>query len=439
MQTLNINTHKILADTTRKPFGINVNYLRDADANFPGCQTLQETLSKMGVSFLRYPGGEKSDFHLFSDLKDQKPAPQVLGGYRRFAEDYQIMDFDAFMGVVKAVGATPHLVVGYDSLARTGITRERYLENAVEWVRYANKVKKYGILNWEIGNENWHNQTGEPEDIAKIVSLFSKEMKKIDSGIRVGASGSSREWWQRFLPGAADDLDFLTVSSYSCWDWKGYQYFADHANINLMEPAETALQAIDDFIPEHKNRLKVVISELNSMDYSEDGWPPDNNLGHALVTFEIIGQMMLNSRIEYGMVWNTRWMEEKEHDLLWYALDDQNEWLPPGRALAIWGQFINSQLVEVTRTPQIVTFASFSPDSGQLNVFLLNKSYDQQTISLKIDGPEYGSGQACCFQGKGPNDMNPIWEAGRKLTVTHQMLEGLTLPPVSLQVLSLFP
>ncbi len=437
MQTLYVNTHQTLADTARKPFGININYLRDADANYPECQSLQKALRQMGVKYLRYPGGEKSDFHLFSDLKALKPAPQVIGSYRRFAENYQIMDFDAFMEVVKAVGATPHIVVGYDSLARTGVPMERYLENAVEWVRYANKVKKYGVVNWEIGNENWHNQTGEPEDIAGIVSLFSKEMKKVDPDIRVGASGNNRDWWQRFLPGAADDLDFLTVSSYSCWDWKGYQYYAEHGEINLMESAQTALQAIDDFASAHKDRLKVVVSELNSMDYAEDGWPPDNNLGHALVTFEMIGQMMLIPRIEYGMVWNTRWMEEKTHELLWYALDDRNELLPPGRALAIWGEFLKSELVEISRTPEIVTFASFDPDSGQLNVFLLNKSAVQQEVSLDIDGPVYNAGLTFLFQGKGPDDTKPVWESGRKLTVNHQKTENLTLPPVSLQVLSL--
>ncbi|MBN1551636.1 hypothetical protein JW979_09210, partial [bacterium] len=394
-------------------------------------------LREMGVKFLRYPGGEKSDFHLFSDLAKIKHVPQVFGSYRRFAEDYQIMDFDAFMDVIKSVDATPHVVTGYDSFARTGITLDRYLENAVEWVRYANITKKYGVINWEIGNENWHNQTGDPEDIARIVSLFSREMKKIDPAIRIGASGNSREWWQRFLPDAADYLDFLTVSSYSCWDWKSYQYYADHPEINLMDSAETALQAIDDFTPEHKERLKVVISELNSMDYSEDGWPPTNDLGHALVTFEMIGQMLLNSRIEYGMVWNTRWMEEKEHDLLWYALDDRNELLPPGRSLAIWGKFINDQMVGVTRTPEIVTFASFNSASSQLNVFLLNKSTDIQEVSLEFDGPVYRSGLTYSFQGKGPDDKNPVWGSGKNLEVSNQITEKLALPPVSLQVISL--
>ena len=116
--------------------------------------------------------------------------------------------------------------------------------NAVEWVRYANIRKKYNVQYWEIGNENWHNKTGTPEELSEIVVEFSQAMKAVDPNIKVGASGKSDTWWKDFLPRTAQHIDFLVVSEYPCWEWRGYDYYRDHKTINLIPTATIAADAI---------------------------------------------------------------------------------------------------------------------------------------------------------------------------------------------------
>jgi alpha-L-arabinofuranosidase len=142
MKKIYVNTEKILADTSQKPIGITVNYLRDEDENYETARKLTDALKEMAVGHLRYPGGEKSDFHLFSTEPYEKPEPQVYGFYKNQIDGYKLMDFDSFISNTREVGAIPHIVVGYDSFERTGIARSQYLQNAVEWVRYANVIKK---------------------------------------------------------------------------------------------------------------------------------------------------------------------------------------------------------------------------------------------------------------------------------------------------------
>jgi alpha-L-arabinofuranosidase len=436
-QRLFVNTEKVIADISGIPVGINVNYLRDEDENHGDARTLVDALKEMGAGHLRFPGGEKSDFHLFSKPPYDKPMPQVYGWYKGQTEGYRVMDFDSFMEKAKAVGALPHIVVGYDSFERTGITKEQYLENAVEWVRYANIVKGYGIIYWEIGNENWHNRTGEAGELAEVVCRFSKAMKQVDPSIKIGASGNSRAWWKEFLGIAAKDIDFLTVSQYSCFNWKGYDYYVDHQSIDLTEQVTTALNAIDEFVPEEKERLKVIVSELNSMDYSEGGWSPDNNLGHAIVTFDIMGQLLKNNRVEYAMIWNTRWIAEKKPDVLWYALGSVNELLPPGKVLSIWGNFLSDKLVHITGADKVVTYASIDSKSGRLKLFLLNKAYEQEKLSVQISGRRYSKGSMFCLSGSGPEDKNPAWSSAGSVSVNKDLLPEIDLPAVSITVIDL--
>ena len=123
------------------------------------------------------------------------------------------------------------------------------MEFAAAWVRYANKVKKYGVKYWEIGNENWNNDNGTPEEMARMVTALSHAMKAVDPTTKIGASGNSANWWKRFLPGAVSSLDFLALSVYNCWDWKGYDHFVSHPNENTVRDVDVALATIGRDVP----------------------------------------------------------------------------------------------------------------------------------------------------------------------------------------------
>ena len=435
-----VETAQVLREDADKFIGVNLNYIRDEDRNRPLARPLDAALKGMGVKWLRYPGGEKSDFYLWSQPPYTRPHPVSLGYYGTVKSER--MDVDAFVAHARAIGAEPYCVVGYDNMTRTQRTRKQWIESAVAWVRYANITKKYRIKYWEIGNENWHNQTSTPQEMAEIVAEFSTAMRTVDLSIKIGASGSAGgNWWANFLPKAAPHLDFITLSLYNTWEWKGYDYLLAHPDTNLIRDAETALTAIDQFAPpEDRARLRVIVAETNSMDYSPNGWKADNTLGHCLVTFDTLGKLMLQPRILSSMVWTTRWMDDKEAaQTIWYSLDANNQILPTGRAIGLWGQFMQRRRIAVSGgTPLVSAYAARSSDGKKMTVWVLNRGKEKaEDLEIKINsGVRYQKTAVSVFTGNDANDPNPMLKQAGTLPLDGDQLKGLTCPGLSVTVLT---
>jgi len=127
----------------------------------------------MGVRWLRYPGGEKSDFYLWSEPPYQKPVPRSIGWYADAKGDR--MDFDEFVRHAQAVHAEPYVVV-VRTEGRTGRTEAQWLESAV--AGSLRQVETLQVRYWEIGNENWHNNTATPRDGTDRGGVFEGNEKR---------------------------------------------------------------------------------------------------------------------------------------------------------------------------------------------------------------------------------------------------------------------
>ena len=442
-EVLLIKTDKILRTGSDNVVGINLNYIRDHDANRPhGAKKIKEVLRTMGVRWLRYPGGEKSDRHFWSNPPYTAPEVTSIGWYAK--PQGCRMDFDDYMALVEATGSRPYVVVAYDSKKRTGISKARFLKHAVAWVKYANKIKDYKVEYWEIGNENWHNKTATPREMAGIVAEFSRAMKEVDPSIKIGASGNNPEWWNVFLPKAAPHLDFVSLSLYNVWKWKGYDFYPKHPNQDLIHPVRQALKAINTLPEEDRKRLQVVVAETNSKDYSKDGWPDDNSLGHAIVIFDTLGQLLQQERVAAAMLLTTRWMNDADSQKsIWYGLGPNNEIRPSGRAVAIWGAFAHDTMVACQSSSKMVTvYASRSTKSGELSIFVINKGFESLGRDFRIDveSPNiYRISEVHRFGGKGADDVDPYWKRVTEGRIDYNLISGLGLPGVSITVIVLKP
>jgi alpha-L-arabinofuranosidase len=436
---LTVDAKHVLRSGAGRVVGINLNYLRDADINRPQARPLKAALADLGVRWLRYPGGEKSDFYLWSQPPYTKPTPSALGWYKTVQG--VPLDFDQYVSCARAVRAEPYVVVGYDTEQRTGRTKEQWIENAVSWVNYANRVRKYKIKYWEIGNENWHNGTSKPADMARIVVEFSRAMKAVDPTIRIGASGNNSDWWSQFLPLAAPALDFITLSLYNTWNWKSYDYFVQHPDVDLIAAVRSTLSAIDKHVPvANRKPLQVIVTETNSKDYSDKGWPGDNTLGHAIVTFETLGRLMQQKRVTSAMVWTTRWVDDAEAPRSqWYALGAKNELLSTGQALALW-RGVDDRMVAVSGgSGGISAYASCAADQKSMKVWIVNRGYDRvKNISLSLRSSiAYRKAVVRQLSGTGPNDTQPHWRKLGDLAVAKNTLSQISCPGVSVTVISL--
>ena len=436
---LTVQSDQVLRRDADRFIGVDLNYIRDSDLNRPKARPLNTALKDMGVRWLRYPGGEKSNFYEWAQPPYAAPHPVSLGYYGMVAGAR--LDFDQYIAHCRAVGAEPYVVVGYESEKHTGRTRAQWIESAAAWVTYARK-KQSGVRYWEIGNENWNNHKGTPEELAEIVTEFSRAMKAADPSIHLGASGNGDGWWAKFLPTAAPALDFISLSLYNCWDWKSYDHFVQHPDEDTIGDVKTALKAIDKYAHAvDRARLKVIVAETNSKDYSDHGWAGTNTLGHTLVSFDTLGRCMGQPRVLTAMVWTTRWMsdDEAKHSQ-WYALGPENEILPTGRALALWGQFVQKDLVAVSGgSGPISAYASRSDDGRTLTVWVLNRG-EEPIEDVRVVLPEASHYQKALvhrLSGTGPDDPDPQWGPAKTMFVSGHTVPALSCPGVSVTVLSL--
>lgn len=276
--------------------------------------------------------------------------------------------------------------------------------------------------------------------MAKIVSRFARGMRAVDPSIRLGASGSDAAWWKGFLPGAAHDLDFLSVSVYNAWGWRSYDRLLQPPEPDLLAAAGTALQAIAG-LPDaaDRERLVVMVAETNSVDYSEGGWPKANTLGHAIATFEGFARMLGEPRIACAMLWNTRWMDDAEAPAnQFYALDASNRLLPSGMAVALWGRYLHADVLAVDgATGDLCAYASAAADGSAWSAWLVNRgTHPVPGISLHPGTLAIGAVTARCFHGSGPDDPQPVLDAPVAVPVGGDGAGPFDCPPLSITVIT---
>jgi alpha-L-arabinofuranosidase len=222
-------------------------------------------LREIGVNTLRYPGGSYGDIYHWQD----HTAP---GGY--VAPN---TDFDTFMASARKVHAQPIIIANYG----TGTATE-----AAGWVRYANRIKHYGVKYWEIGNEtygnghygaNWEadqHADKSPAAYARAVVEYAAAMKAVDPSVKIGAVLTTPGYWPDALVGTGDDgpwnqvvlsiagpsIDFVVVHWYPGGGSaaESLARLAQAADIGEMIRAQIALYA-----GAGSGRIGIALTEIN--------------------------------------------------------------------------------------------------------------------------------------------------------------------------------
>jgi hypothetical protein len=284
----------------------------------------------------------------------------------------------------------------------------------VEWVRYANIKKGYGVKYWLIGNESWHRQNinSTAEIYARDVVDFSKAMKAVDPAISVVPNGNSVEFWEKVITIAGDHVDHLCFSNYPVYEYKaGYATYRDTLQ-DLMHPVRRAQTAIERYAtPAQKARWKLINAEYGPFDWG-DYWPKISNMGMTQATFEMTGHQLNEPDLLFSCYWNTRWINNDSVDHSAYdALDRNGNFNAIGRGLAIWGNHLGEKMVKTTGTVHLRSFASFSPSDERLFLYLINTAPGIQAVELKIAMP--GRPEVAVARelfGDGPEDVDPVWQ-----------------------------
>jgi hypothetical protein len=231
-----------------------------------------DLIRQAGLRRLVFNGGPVSDLYHWADgsvSPDPDPAHHPF--------DYSALPpritFDQFAGVAQATDAQMLVHVNYG----TGTPTE-----AAGWVRYANKVRRYGVRDWEIGEEVYLNgffpefsyepdahTDKSPQAYAASVVAYARAMKAVDPSIRIGVglfvagpdASVYRDWNETVLRVAGRAIDFVDLHWYP-------SSFAGSAPADLLG----SVDAIPVILPDIRAmidryagpRVTMVVGETNS-------------------------------------------------------------------------------------------------------------------------------------------------------------------------------
>ncbi|MEI7731748.1 MAG: hypothetical protein WCO56_19405 [Verrucomicrobiota bacterium] len=323
---VSVDAGTVVRSGMHNAIGINLDYLLDSDAQRPpGSASLTAVCASNGWRCLRYPGGEKADNYLWTTRSKDDPRPirpedpvptplvprtadlacwpsprwnqEMVNPDRTLVKP---LGFDAFMALCAAAHAEPVIVVAYDSAKEIskheeGNSLDDLVASAAAWVKYA-KAKGYKVKWWEIGNETSEKQVPAKQYVEHF-KRFAEAMRAQDPDARIVAQSGLKAV---LADGCANAV---VAHSYPMWRWDlGYGDFLAGKSIT---------KELDDTLRLTKGHDKagqpipILLTEFNATDWS-GSWPNVNDLGHALVLFDMIGQQMSHPEVALTTLWNTR-------------------------------------------------------------------------------------------------------------------------------------
>lgn len=413
--SVTVDGSQVLRSFAAEEMSLNLNFFLDDQEMLNPATPLASAVSTMGTKVLRFPGGEKSDNYLWSVPPYTAPDPHFavtgdrscvptyrqwgpLGGY---TTDYlrpidATLDFDEFMDLVAATGSEAFITVNGDAHRYKGdcptVTLETLVANAAEWVRYANVTNNMGIEYWMVGNETWnasgHDRGSVPsptEAAADFVAIASA-MHAVDPTITIIANTRHGAWIDELIayPGALELIDAIGISNYPISGMSGGYDSYRHQLIDLSWQIRRLLPTVQ------RHDLPIVVYEYLPIDFG-GGWSSVNDLGHALATFQMLGDQLTFPEVSMASIWNTRWFRQAQNgfdyatgsETLFDTLKIDGSLAPTGQAISLWGTHALDDLLFTTTTQFTNVYATTSTDGADTTIFVINR--DTQPIELDIN------------------------------------------------------
>ncbi len=193
-------------------------------------QDVIELVKEMGVSTIRYPGGNFVSGFRWEDSvgpREQRPTRLDLAwhstetnqvGLHEFASWLQKVDSDLMLAVNLGTRGTLEALelLEYSNLPKGTALADERMANG--------RPDPFGVKIWCLGNEMdgpWQLGHRSADDYGKLAAMTAKAMRQIDPSIELVACGSSSahmptfgEWERVVLSHTYDDVDYISCHAY---------------------------------------------------------------------------------------------------------------------------------------------------------------------------------------------------------------------------------
>jgi alpha-L-arabinofuranosidase len=317
-----------------------------------------------------------------------------------------------------------------------GPTLEALREAAVEWVRYANVTRKYGVKYWQLGNEQEHHpKLMSLDEYKEIYNTFTTAMKAVDPSIRTGiAIINKREWAEALIRTFPKQVDFIGCHQYQWENWTVDTWLKQTAPII---PNALSIENVIRASP--RPDAEIMVTETSPQGKWHDGsGKPD--IMRALCFAEMLLHYATIENLAYTHYWATHcpWSKEKADDGIASALTLENGLKPNATVIGLINRSLGSHMVRTERVlGSLRVFASHAANDGTLVLYLINKSDKPVAGSIQLRGmsPQKIQGRLV-YAGTDYGDLNPKTTEDMDATLAENTVTT-TLPGISLTILTL--
>jgi alpha-N-arabinofuranosidase len=372
---------------------------------------VMEATQKLGVSIIRWPGGNfASGYHWLDGVgpKENRPKRKDLAW-----GDTETNQFgtDEFLQFANKAGVESYICVNLG----TGSWDE-----ARNWVEYCNAKpglyysdlrsknghpEPYHVKYWGLGNEidgPWQMGHRNAEDYCKFALEAAKLMKWSDDSIRLIASGSSNygaDWvnWNRtVLTALHDHIDYISLHFYAGNSQKDhYSFMAINKRVeDIISTTESQIREVR--MQYHMNKpIYIAFDEYNVWyrAFNEQKLEEHYNMQDALVVALFLNSFIRHSNIvrmaNMAQLVNVIAPMMVTRDKLWL----QTIYLPlqlfaqhcKGYALDTYAQSETYDTKDYKQVPYLDVSSTYDPRSGELLVNVVNRHQDRAIESTVIN------------------------------------------------------
>ena len=438
-----------------------------------------ETLKKLKVPNLRWPGGCFADtYHWKDGVGEKSKRPAIVNRWwGGVTEDNSFGSHD-FLNMCERIGAEPYLA---------GNVGSGTVQELIDWVQYVNydgkaspmskwrvengRAKPWDVKIWGVGNEVWGcGGNMKPEyyaNIYKQYATFMTDWKNNDSLFRVasGANGADYNWTEVLMRDIPHNmLEGVALHHYanvkwsekgSATDYNEAQYFATMKSALRMEEMVTKHIAIMDKYDAAK-RIALVVDEWGGWYDVEKGTNPgflyqQNTMRDAMiaaVTLNIFhnhcDRVKMANLAQAVNVLQAVILTNKEKMILtptYHVMEiynvHQDATMLPAKLIS------NDYVLGAEKLPAVSVSAS-KDKNGVIHISLANIDAGKtQDISLDINGAKFNAVSGRIITSKKLQDYNSFDEPGKimpkefkEAKLSNNVLQ-VKLPPFSVVVLTL--
>ncbi|MEW1822087.1 alpha-N-arabinofuranosidase [Arthrobacter sp. NPDC080031] len=447
-----------------------------------------ELVKELGVSTIRYPGGNFVSGFRWEDSvgpKEQRPRRLDLAWHSTETNEIGMHEFSTWLAKV-----------GSELMLAVNLGTRGTLE-ALDLLEYSNirsgtelsdrraahgRVEPFGIKMWCLGNEMdgpWQLGHRSADDYGKIASQTAKAMRQLDPSVELVVCGSSSahmptfgEWERVVLTHSYEDVDYISCHAY--YEEKNGDLGSFLASATDMDHFIESVVATADHVKAVNGSTKTInisfdewnvwyLERFHDVDKIEglDNWPKAPRLledVYSVADAVVVGNLLISLLKHADRVTSASLaqlvnviapiMTEpggpawKQTTFFPFALTSK---LAKGVALDVRLEADTYSTDAYGTVPLIDAVATYDADSATTAVFLVNRSRSEEaTVAIDLtalDGVIIIDAQTLSdpdvYAKNTLEDQDRVGLQANKSAVVHNGVIEITLPPVSWTALNL--